>query len=221
MLISNEVVSEAILGFERCGKYYRGSTEEAQKWRARLALSIRRCCEIYNIEPAVLVQRCIENFQDVPDDYQLIEAAKGIHGPEPWRQSRPSKCGSCHGSRWKISYFLHTREGEGEFAFLRKQAVSKAVHKRLLTQKLERGKQGLVAGAAQCNCETEAQEREWTAAERQAHDSRWSQFCDDAENSRIVAGKQKLAKNLASVLNRKFENENNLSRIIGGYGGAQ
>ena len=153
MLVSTEAASEAILGFERYENYYRGNTEEAQAWRGRLLLSVMRCCEVYSIDPAALVQRCIESYDQCPSDHQLIEAAKGIRGAysEPEAPSEARECAACHGSGWVRVFALHTPEGTGRSSYVRQEIIDEEAYRAFNKARLGPGnRQEVYSGVFRC-----------------------------------------------------------------------
>jgi hypothetical protein len=132
--------------------------------RSRLVDALLDACNRHRVSPDSVISECLKNSQYCPTDFDIEQVAKGIHGPETWQQTKTAgACASCHGTGWKIVYALHSREGEGEYSYVKKDMITKEVYERIAKQ-LDPQKQQVFSGAKRCRCATEPQEREWTTA---------------------------------------------------------
>lgn len=146
---------ELVARFQRCPNYPR----DVAGVKA-LAKGLEKASAIIGVSMASIVDRCSEESQYCPTDWDLMTTARGIRGPQEVRQA-PSTCphDRCDGSGWLQIYHLHTHHSENGRAWVEKEQITQAQYDALI-HKIDWVKQVAYESAARCTCHPKREEAE-------------------------------------------------------------
>lgn len=145
MLVAYEDAADAAVKLSRTIGYPKGDPAAFSAF----VDAIITACNRNNVAPEKLTAACSGMSEYCPTDVDLNRVAKDLAGEAPWQPPKPSNCTKCYGSGWQIIYALHTREGNGEVAFTRKEIIT-AEHAEMLESKIDPKKQQIYSVAKRC-----------------------------------------------------------------------
>ena len=187
MLISTEDAIDEVMRLERTVGFVKSADAEGIAWRNRLVDGLVSACSAHGVAPNPIIDRCLELSKHCPTDFDLHtvagiirEDARSKEKPEPTSHH----CRKCNGTGWEQVYSLHTMEGEGEFRFKRRDWITRGIYESLQGRLGEH--QTTHSGVRRCDHAKAA--LDWTTQLRAEHDEKWSVFCADPKNSKILKG---------------------------------
>ncbi len=162
MLTDTEAITE-VARFRRCPNYPTDTAGVTQ-----LADGLKRAAK--GLEQAQsIVTRCLEISSYCPTDHDMLAVAAELYPPAPEPSWVPSstRCpaGRCDGHGWAQVFFLVTQEGEGRYAYQRKERISEEQY-RLLVRKVDGRKQRAYETVEKCACQAPDDQRQLAAGER-------------------------------------------------------
>jgi hypothetical protein len=144
VIVSYEDAVDEVLRLDRTIGY-----PKEHESRSRLVDALIDACNRHGVTPDRVISECLRASQYCPTDHDLLTFAGGLRPVESWQQPKPSKCAKCHGSGFEISYTLHTVEGHGEYAFVKKELITEEQYD-LLSKQVDWQRQKVFSGAKRC-----------------------------------------------------------------------
>jgi hypothetical protein len=187
MLVSPDDAIDQITRLERTIGFVKG--EEGIAWRNRLVDGLLNACNAHSVGPKPIIDRCLELSKHCPTDFDLHTVAGIIREEMRSQQKAPGlnspRCNKCNGTGWERVFALHTKEGEGEFTYKRRERITQQVYESL------HGRLGpnqeTYTGVRRCD--HAKVEPEWTLQQRQEHDAKWAAFIAEPRNRKLLRSK--------------------------------
>ena len=133
MLVSPDDAIDQITRLERTIGFVKG--EEGIAWRNRLVDGLLNACNAHSVGPKPIIDRCLELSKHCPTDFDLHTVAGIIREEMRSQQKAPGlnspRCNKCNGTGWERVFALHTKEGEGEFTYKRRERITQQVYESL------------------------------------------------------------------------------------------
>lgn len=103
----------------------------------------------------------LSDQRPTPADFakMAMDAKREQQAQQSWQPPSQNShvCPRCFGTGMEIVFSLHTREGQGEFAYTRKEPITREVFDSFNGGKLDPITQGVYSGAKPCKCSVRMQ----------------------------------------------------------------